>query len=131
MLSENEGRNLRFFADEEEKLDRWAEDLKESLERELKDIAAEIRGLKKESRAARNLEAKVEIQKRIRDMEKKQHAKRKHLFEAQDEVDVKRDQLIDETQKKLEQSIESRHLFTIRWKVVRSATHPGHLPVSD
>jgi superfamily II DNA or RNA helicase len=117
LLSDNEDRNLRFFADEEEKLDRWAEDLKESLERELKEIAAEIRTLKKESRAARNLEDKVELQKRVREMEKKQSAKRKHLFQAQDEVDEKRDHLIEETQKKLEQSVQSKHLFTIRWTV--------------
>ena len=118
LLGDNEERNMRFFADEEEKLDRWAEDLKENLERELKSLAADIRSLKKESRAARNLEEKVELQKRVRSMEKKQTAKRRHLFEAQDEVDTKRDRLIDETQQKLEQSIESQPLFTIRWKVM-------------
>ena len=76
-----------------------------------------IRGLKKESWTARNLDAKVELQKQIREMEKKQGSKRKHLFQAQDEVDERRDHLIEETQKKLEQSVQSKHLFTIRWTV--------------
>jgi len=117
LLADNEQRNLRFFADEEEKLDRWAEDLKESLERELKEIAAEIRAVKKESRIATTLDAKLTLQKQVKAAEKKQSEKRKRLFEAQDEVDIKRDNLIAETQARLKQSVEVRHLFTVRWSV--------------
>ncbi len=117
LLVENEERNLRFFNDEEGKLDRWAEDVKESLERELKEIAAEIRATKKESRMARNLDDKLVLQKRIKSLEKKRNGKRKHLFESQDEVDKQRDVLINQTQEKLKQSIEIEELFTIRWTV--------------
>lgn len=117
LIAANEERNLRFFADEEEKLDRWAEDLKEALERELKEIAAEIRAVKKESRIAATLDAKLTLQKQVKAAEKKQSEKRKRLFEAQDEVDTKRDNLIAETQARLKQSVEVRQLFTIRWSV--------------
>jgi hypothetical protein len=50
-------------------------------------------------------------------MEKKQTEKRKRLFEAQDEVDTTRDNLIGEMQARLKQSVEARSLFTIRWSV--------------
>lgn len=117
LIADNEERNLRFFADEEEKLDRWAEDLKEALERELKEIAAEIKAVKKESRIATTLDAKLTLQKQVKAAEKRQSEKRKRLFEAQDEVDTKRDNLIAETQARLKQSVEVRHLFTVRWTV--------------
>lgn len=114
---EAKARDFRFFQAEEEKFERWAEDVKESLETELKEVAAEIRSLKRESRAANNLEEKVSLQKRIREMENRQKQKRKHLFDAQDRVDKQRDDLIAQTQEGLEQSVEVEHLFTIRWSV--------------
>ncbi len=117
-LEDARGRDLKFFQDEEEKFERWAEDVKDSLETELKEIASEVRTLKRESRAANNLEDKIALQKRIRDMEKKQNQKRKHLFDAQDQVDQRRDALISQTHERLKQSVETEHLFTIRWSVV-------------
>jgi adenine-specific DNA-methyltransferase len=117
ILEANEERNLRFFGEEEEKLDRWAEDLKEALERELKEIAVEIKAIKKQSRIAATLDDKLALQKQVKAAEKKQTEKRKRLFEAQDEVDTKRDNLIAETQARLKQSVEARHLFTVRWSV--------------
>lgn len=117
-LEEARGRDLKFFQDEEEKFERWAEDVKENLETELKEIAAEIRSLKRESRAASNLDEKVTLQKRIRGMEKKQSQRRKHLFDAQDLVDQRRDELISQTHERLKQSVKTEHLFTIRWSIV-------------
>lgn len=118
LIAANEERNLRYFAEEEEKLDRWAEDLKDALERELKEIAADIKAVKKQSRIATTLDEKLALQKQVKAAEKKQSEKRKRLFEAQDEVDTKRDNLIAETQSRLKQSIEVRHLFEIKWSVV-------------
>ncbi|MEZ5943947.1 MAG: SNF2-related protein [Planctomycetaceae bacterium] len=118
LVAANEERNLRFFAEEEEKLDRWAEDLKEALERELKEIAAEVKSIKKQSRTATTLDDKLALQKQVKAAEKKQSDKRKRLFEAQDEVDTKRDNLIAETQARLNQSITVHHLFTIKWGVI-------------
>ena len=116
-LSEASARNLAYFAQESDKLDNWAEDLKENLEYELKEIASDIKALKRESRLAATLEDKVALQKRLRDMEKRQSEKRKHLFEAHDEIDNKRDDLIAKTQDRLKQKIESQVLFTIQWSV--------------
>lgn len=118
LIAANKERSLKFFAEEEEKLDRWAEDLKEALEQELKEIAAEIKVVKKQSRIASTLDEKLALQKQVKAAEKKQSEKRKRLFEAQDEVDTKRDGLIADTQAKLKQSITVHHLFTIKWGVV-------------
>ena len=117
-LAEAAARNLSYFEQESDKLDNWADDLKENLEYELKEIASDIRALKREARLAATLEDKVALQKRLRDMEKRQTEKRKHLFDAHDEIDQKRDDLITNTQDRLKQKVETKVLFTIRWSVV-------------
>lgn len=43
--------------------------------------------------------------------------KRKALFDAQDEIDRKKEALIGEIEAKLKQSVEVQEIFTIRWRV--------------
>lgn len=117
LLEEANDRNLKFFEQEVEKLDRWAEDVKDGLEGELKELAAELRALKRDSRTASSLDEKLSLQKQVRDVERKQIEKRKRLFESQDEVDSIRDDLISKTQARLEQTVISRPVFTVRWSV--------------
>ena len=39
------------------------------------------------------------------------------LFDAQDEIDRRREQLINEIEGKLQQKVSSERLFTVRWTV--------------
>ena len=87
-------RNLEFFAAEELKLDGWAEDLKVGLEREIKDLDREIREAKRTSKAAPTLEEKLTLQRRVKAFEIQRTLKRRSLFDAQDEIDRKRDCLM-------------------------------------
>jgi hypothetical protein len=50
-------------------------------------------------------------------LEKQRHDKRRRLFEAQDEVDARQDDLIEEIEQRLQQRTEEVTLFTIRWRV--------------
>lgn len=118
LLEDVRNRNLGFFEQEVEKLDRWAEDLKQNLERELKELAAEIRALKRDSRLVQTLEEKIDAQKRIRELESRQKDKRRRLFEAEDQIDQERDSMIGKAQDKLTQQVNSKEIFTIRWSVV-------------
>ncbi len=108
-------RNLRYFEEEAEKLDSWADDLKNALEREIKDIDREIREAKKQAKAALTLEAKLDGQRTVKALERERTNKRKRLFEAQDEIDEKRDALIGEIESRLQQDTSRERLFTIRW----------------
>jgi hypothetical protein len=108
-------RNVKFF--EAEKLDNWSEDLKIALEREIKDMDKQIREIKR-STIALNLEEKLAGQKQIRTLERSRTTKRKALFEAQDEIDRKRDVFIQEIEGKLSQSINCTELFAIKWKLL-------------
>ena len=101
-----------------DKLDSWASDMKVSLEREITDLDAEIKLKKSEAKKMTQLKDKVAAQRVIKDLEKKRAEKRQNLYQAQDEVDDKKEELLTKVEKMLEQKIEMTELFTIRWRVI-------------
>jgi len=111
-------RNNCFFDIEVDKLDHWSEDIKESLELELKKLSKDIKTSKTEARKIVKLEEKVKAQRQIKDMEKKRNAMRLNLFKLQDEADERKEKLIEDTEGRLKQRIQSRDLFCVQWKVV-------------
>lgn len=111
-------RNLKYFEAEVDKLDGWADDLKVGLEQEIKELDKEIREVRRTAKAAPDLEDKLNWQKKQRELEKLRSRKRRELFDKQDEVDARREELISELEEKLEQEVEESPLFTIGWRVV-------------
>ena len=114
-LRDVDGRNARHFDEQVAKLDRWAEDLKFGLEREIRNLDTEIRQARRESGAAPSLDGKLEWQRKLRDFEKERTRKRRELFEAQDSIDARRDGLIAEIEGKMRQTHRVDPLFTFRW----------------
>jgi adenine-specific DNA-methyltransferase len=110
-------RNARFFEAEAEKLDGWADDLKVALEREIKDIDRQIKETKRAATLAITLEEKLAGQKQVRALESQRNGKRRALFDAQDEIDRRRDQLIVDIEGKLRQTMTDTAVFTIRWRL--------------
>ena len=110
-------RNARFFEAEAEKFDGWADDLKLCLEREIKEFDRQIKEVRKTSVAALTLEEKLDGQKQIKSLEAERGKRRRALFDAQDEIDQRRDQLIAEIEGKLQQRVSTQQLFTIRWSM--------------
>jgi adenine-specific DNA-methyltransferase len=108
-------RNARFFEAEAEKLEDWAEDLKLSLEREIRDIDRQIKEARRLAVVAATLEDKLAGQKAIRALEARRSQKRRSLFEAQDDVERQRDQLIANLEGKLSQEARSVPVFSLRW----------------
>src|SRR5581483_6913076 len=108
-------RNARFFEAKAEKLDDWADDLKVALEREIKDIDRQIKEAKRAATLALTLEEKLAGQKQIKALESQRNGKRRALFDAQDEIDQKREDLIGKIETKLEQHIELQELFVLKW----------------
>ncbi len=53
-----------------------------------------------------------------RELEKKQRKQRQQIFEVEDQIAEKRDQLIDGLQRRMSQKTKSTPLFTIQWRVV-------------
>jgi len=108
-------RNARFFDEETDKLDTWADDMKISLEKEIKDFDAEIKLKKAEARKVIDLQQKVGLQREVKELEKLRNERRKHLFEAQDSIDERKDALLNQIEHRLNQKRETKELFTIKW----------------
>jgi adenine-specific DNA-methyltransferase len=109
-------RNSELFEAEANKLDNWADDLKVALEREIKDIDRQIKDAKRASTLSLTLEEKLAGQKQLKSLEGQRNNKRKSLFDAQDEIDERREQLIKAIEGKLTQKLHTQIIMQIRWK---------------
>jgi len=118
IVRRNIERNSKFFDLEIEKLDNWADDRKNSLEIELKDLDKEIKMRKAEAKKILTLEEKIQAQREIKEMEKKRNELRHELFKSQDEIENAKEKLINEIEKRLKQEINLEQLFLIRWSLV-------------
>jgi adenine-specific DNA-methyltransferase len=110
-----EERNVRFFEAEAAKLDGWADDLKVALEREIKELDRQIREARRAATAALTLDEKLAAQKQIKNLEVQRNQKRRSLFDAQDQVDKQREDLIAVIEGKMRQTTSLTSLFVLRW----------------
>lgn len=110
-------RNAQFFETEAEKLEGWADDLKVGLEREIKEIDRQIKEARRAAVTALTLEEKLAGQKQIKALEAQRSQRRRSLFDAQDQVDKQRGDLIANIEGKLTQKAELLELLTIRWRI--------------
>jgi SNF2 family DNA or RNA helicase len=108
----------KWFAEESQKLEKWAEDKVYAAEKELQDAKARIRDLKRETRTATSPEEQHRIQMQIQDLEKSKRRLRQRIFEVEDEIIEQRDTMITELESRLKQDISKQELFTVRWTVV-------------
>lgn len=89
--------------------------MKVGLEREIKELDRQIKAARRAATAVHTLEEKLSGQKQVKGLESQRIAKRRTLFDAQDEIDRRREQLIAEIEGKLQQRVSQTTLFPIRW----------------
>ena len=118
ILEESAQRNETFFEEEMDKLDSWAMDMKVALEREITDLDAEIKLRKSNARKMAHLEEKVAEHRLIKELETQRAEKRQRLYEAQDEVDARKEDLLSSVERMLQQKTQQIELFTIKWRIV-------------
>jgi len=116
-LEQVEERNARFFDEEVLKLDRWSDDLKQGLEREIKDLDQQIREARRVASIAGSLHDKLEAQKSLKALEATRTRKRREFFDAQDAIDTQRDELIRRIEGQLSQRHSLKPVFSIRWRL--------------
>lgn len=117
VLDDVQRRNTKFFDDEIEKLERWATDLKYGLEQELKELDLQIAATRKEAKLAADLETKLGLHRKVKDLESERANKRRRLYDAQDDVDAQKETLINNIEAKLSKDILLEPLFEIQWAV--------------
>jgi len=110
-------RNARIFEAEIDKLEGWADDLKLGLEREIKELDRQIRDARRVATTALTLEEKLAGQKQIKALEAQRNQRRRSLFDAQDQVDRQREDLIGNIEGKLQQKTGRQELLALRWNL--------------
>jgi ERCC4-related helicase len=115
LMEKVEERVSSLYDEEVEKLDAWSEDLKIGLELELKFLDKEIKEVKKISRLSKSIQEKLEAEKKIKKLEGERKIKRRRLYEEQDQIEEKRDVLIEGLEKRIEPKVTTNEIFKIRW----------------
>lgn len=110
--------NSQYFDAEMDKLDQWADDLKNDLEREIKDLDKEIKALKKLNRETSALQEKLALGRQQKEKEDLRRQKRARLFDEQDEISRRKDHILDDLQQRLQNNVTEQEIFTIGWKVI-------------
>ena len=111
-------RDSSYFQLEVDKLHKWAEDRILASEKELRDVKSKIKELNRESKKTSSSEALLELQTKLRDLERKKRRLRQEIFEVEDEIEERRDQMINAIKSKMLKSITETPIFSIRWKII-------------
>jgi superfamily II DNA/RNA helicase len=110
--------NNEYFQREREKLEQWADDQILAAEQALVDTKTRIRDAKRRARTAETVEEQRELQEMLKTLERQQRRQRQEIFDVEDEIEARRDQLIDALEKRLKKKTIVHPLFRIRWQLV-------------
>ena len=110
--------NSHHFNEARDQLEKWAEDMVVAAEKDLADTKAQIKAHNRQARLAITIEEQKQILDKITTLEKKKRKQRQQIFNVEDEIEDKRDALIQALEKRLTQKTSVETLFTIRWGVI-------------
>ena len=100
-----------------DKLDHWAGDRRTTLKTDLKEMDDQIKELKKQVRHSSSLPEKIELQKKVKVLDRKRDEAWREYDEAAKEIETRKDELIDAVETRLKQNITETELFEIEWSV--------------
>ena len=109
--------NNAHFNEGRDKLDRWAEDMVKAAEQALKNTKDQIKVAQREARQATTLAEQQAAQERIAKLERQKTRQRREIYDVEDDIDAKRNQLIDQLTQRMAQQVQTEHLFTLQWTV--------------
>lgn len=111
-------KDTSYFQLEVEKLHKWADDKILASEKELRDVKSKIKELNRESKKSLTSDSLLSIQTKLRDLERKKKRLRREIFEVEDEIEEKRDEMINAIKAKMLMAINESAIFTIKWQLV-------------
>ena len=88
------------------------------MEIELRQLDIDIKAMKTNAKKVLNLGEKIKLQREIKELEKKRNEMRQKLYRSQDDVDAKKENLLEKVETQLNQKTTLVPLFTVRWKVI-------------
>ena len=109
--------NGQYFQRERAKLEAWAEDQLLSAEQQLEETRTQIKDAKRQSRLATTVEEQKQAQENIKQLERQQRRQRQAIFDVEDQIEERRDQLIAALEQQMHRHSSSHPLFRIRWQL--------------
>jgi hypothetical protein len=115
-----ENENKQYFLDECAKLDAYSEDLKEGLQRNLKELKKLIAEKRKTFRASTSLplEEMLALKDEINKLDEKRKKMQREIYNHEDEIEQQNQRLQDEMQEKLKGNCQTEHIMTISFEIV-------------
>jgi hypothetical protein len=96
-------------------MEHWAEDLRATLKAELDDAEDALKAARRAARTAPTLPEKLELQRDIRRLEAKRDDAWRDFDRSGRDLDSKKEALLDDMSKRLQQETDEHQLFTVRW----------------
>lgn len=112
--------NERYFTEETEKLDDWAEDRRIALDIRIKCLDQEIKEARKAARLLISLQDKLNVKRSIKQLEQERDSVMLNYHEEKKRIDTEEDQLLNEIEAALEITPQRQRLFAIRWHLKAS-----------
>ena len=114
-----EDANKHYYLEECDKLDAFAEDLKEGLKHDLKELKKAITAKNKEFRTSTNLPLSdmLAIKDELEKMKRKRKQMEREIGAREDEIDEMNEQLQQEIRDKLEGNCVTTHIMTIGFRI--------------
>jgi hypothetical protein len=112
-----ETRNLKFFSAESDKLDAWADDQRAGLEQQIKELDRRIKETRTKGKGAATLAEKLDAQRQQRELEAARDKRRRELFIRQDEIQKRRDEIVDQLELQLGQRVDVIDLMAVEWQM--------------
>ena len=82
------------------------------------ELDEQIKEIKRQTRQTNALPEKIELQKKVKAIEKRRDEAWRDYDNSAREIEKKKDDLIDRVESRLSQSIIEESLFEIQWKVI-------------
>ena len=119
LTAEIEERNKALLDEEIQHIEKWAEDQQLTLEKELNDIKTKIKEKKKLLNRSENAGQTMALEKELNALTRQQKRKRAEIFDLEDEIEAKRDGMIDKVKAFIAQHITEQPLFRVHWQLKR------------
>ncbi|KAF0158961.1 MAG: SNF2-like protein [Syntrophaceae bacterium] len=117
-IASNLENNNKYYQEACIQLDKWAEDMELAAAKEMDNTKREIANMRRQVRMATNIQEQAELQNQLQKLEKTRRQQQQRIFDIEDEIAAKRDNLILQLTKRMQQKTTVTPVFTIRWQVV-------------
>jgi hypothetical protein len=114
---EAEKQNERYFNEESEKLEAWAEDRRVALDIRIKQLDREIREARKAIRQLATLAEKLEAKRALKLRERERDTLMLDYHEEKKRIETEEDRLLEEIEAALALTPRRQRLFAIRWRL--------------